>query len=123
MQAFLNVLKEDNEIAFYKVDRAPNRKIWRIFWIYKKSLANWKRNPELLVMDNTYKVNRFNMPLLQITGLTALHTNFSVAFGVAAKEDEEAFMWLLEQLDNVRQHHKIPDDAFKAAVRRVFYTS
>ncbi|KAG5747772.1 hypothetical protein H9Q70_009557 [Fusarium xylarioides] len=131
-QAFLNVLEHDDDIAFHSIDRAPNQKIWRIFWIYKKSIDKWKRNLDLLVMDNTYKVNRFNMPLLQITRITALHTNFSVAFGVAAKEDEEAFTWLLEQLDNVRQQHQIPhprvivsdfDDAFKSAVRRVFYTS
>ncbi|KAG5747742.1 hypothetical protein H9Q72_004026 [Fusarium xylarioides] len=72
------------------------------------------------------------MPLLQITGITSLHTNFSVAFGVAAKEDEEAFTWLLEELDKVRQLHKIDppgviisdfDDAFKSAARRVFSSS
>ncbi|KAM4062475.1 MULE transposase [Hirsutella rhossiliensis] len=31
----------------------------------------------LLIMDNTYKVNRFNMPLLQIIGTTGLHKSFS----------------------------------------------
>ncbi|KAM4057719.1 MULE transposase [Hirsutella rhossiliensis] len=29
-------------------------------------------------MDNTYKVNRFNMPLLQIIGTTGLHKSFSL---------------------------------------------
>ncbi|KAM4067795.1 MULE transposase [Hirsutella rhossiliensis] len=39
-------------------------------------------------MDNTYKVNRFNLPLLQVVGTTGLHKSYSVAFGLAAKEDE-----------------------------------
>ncbi|KAM4062422.1 hypothetical protein HRG_011194 [Hirsutella rhossiliensis] len=62
-QAFLDVLlaaKADGEVAFFAVDRGPNGKIWRIFWIYSDCLADWKRNPELLIMDNTYLVNRFN---------------------------------------------------------------
>ena len=59
------------------------------------NIEDWKRNAELLSMDNTYKVNRFNMPLLQITGITPLHTNFSAGFGLATKEDTETFTWLL----------------------------
>ncbi|KAM4060872.1 hypothetical protein HRG_014346 [Hirsutella rhossiliensis] len=58
-QAFLDVLlaaKADGEVAFFAVDRGPNGKIWRIFWIYSDCLADWKRNPELLIMDNTYLV-------------------------------------------------------------------
>lgn len=49
-------------------------------------------------MDNTYKVNRFNLPLMQVTGISALHTNFSVAFGLAAREDIEAYTWFLSAL-------------------------
>ncbi|KAG6308471.1 hypothetical protein E4U44_007528 [Claviceps purpurea] len=38
-------------------------------------------------MDNNYKVNRFNMPLMQVIGVSAVAKNFNVAFGPAARED------------------------------------
>ncbi|KAM4055584.1 MULE transposase [Hirsutella rhossiliensis] len=60
-------------------------------------------------MDNTYKVNRFNMPLLQIIGTTGLHKSFSIGFGLAAKEDEGAFQWILSQLREAGQQADIPD--------------
>ncbi|KAM4059784.1 MULE transposase [Hirsutella rhossiliensis] len=83
--------------------------VWRFFWTYDDCIADWKRNPELLIMDNTYKVNRFNMPLLQIIGTTGLHKSFSVGFGLTAKEDEGAFQWILSQLREAGRQADIPD--------------
>ena len=61
-------------------------------------------------MDNTYKVNRFNMPLLQVNGTTGLHKSYySVAFGLAAKEDEGAFLWIISQLRVAAEQAAIPD--------------
>ncbi|KAM4055616.1 MULE transposase [Hirsutella rhossiliensis] len=80
-------------------------------------------------MDNTYLVNRFNMPLLQIIGTTGLHKSYSVAFGIAAKEDEGAFNWILSQLYDTGRRASIPppgviitdfDMALKNALSSVF---
>jgi hypothetical protein len=49
------------------------------------------------------QVNRFNMPLLNITGVNALHENFNVAFGLSGKEEEGDFTWLLENMDTLRR--------------------
>ncbi|KAM4067889.1 MULE transposase [Hirsutella rhossiliensis] len=59
-------------------------------------------------MDNTYLVNRFNMPLLQIIGTTGLHKSYSVAFGIASKEDEGAFNWILSHLYDTGRRASIP---------------
>lgn len=58
----------------------------------------WKQNPEVLCFDNTYKTNRFNMPLHQINGVICLHTTFCVSFAVMSNEKEEWFAWVLDQL-------------------------
>ncbi|KAG6295149.1 hypothetical protein E4U45_006145 [Claviceps purpurea] len=58
-------------------------------------------------MDNTYKVNRFNMPLMQVIGVSAMATNFSVAFGLAAREDTDAYMWFLQQLRSAQESARI----------------
>ena len=134
-QAFLQELEvlQNNDKVFLRVQYHPEtERIHRIFWAYEDCIQLFKENPELLLFDNTYKVNRFNMPLLQIGGLTGLHTNFSVAFALTSAEDEDSFLWALSQLREMAEHHNIPsslvivsdyDKAFKNAARKVFETS
>lgn len=98
-QAFIQMLETDDDIAYHAFERSlETGKIWRVFWVYKQSIEDWKRHPYLLMMDCTYKVNRFNMPLLQITGTTAFHSNFSVGFGLVSHEATAAFTWLATHL-------------------------
>lgn len=127
--AFLDLLQHSDNIAHYAVFRTDLGKISRLFWTYKDCIDDWKRNPELLMMDNTYKVNRFGLPLLQVTGVTALHTNYSVAFGLASNEDIESFTWLMQQMKATIEIYNIAepqviitdfDKALKNGIRTVF---
>jgi hypothetical protein len=43
------------------------------------------------------------MPFLNVTGITNIQTTFNVAFGVANKEDEDAYQWLIQMLDELRE--------------------
>lgn len=97
-QAFLELLRNSDRIFNFEYEYSAEGKLWRVFWVYHISIEDWRQNLDLLLMDNTYKVNRFDMPLLQVTGITPLHTNFSVAFALAAHEDIPAFTWILTQL-------------------------
>lgn len=107
-QAFVKLLDEDERIFYKAIDCSPSGKIWRVFWIYKDLVQDWKQNQELLQIDNTYKVNRFNLPLLQVTGVISLHTTFSAAFALAAKEDTPAFLWILGHLKEAARQALIP---------------
>ena len=50
----------------------PTHKIIGLFFCYKESQELLKRNPEMLIMDCTYKTNRFNIPLFNIVGIDCL---------------------------------------------------
>ena len=134
-QAFLQELEvlQDSNKVFLRVQYHPEtERIHRIFWAYENCINLFKENPEFLSFDNTYKVIRFNMPLLQIGGLTGLHTNFSAAFALTSMEDEDSFFWALSQLKEMSEYHNFPsplvimsdyDKAFKNAAQKVFETS
>lgn len=117
----------------YEVDINPvTKRVTRLFWTFKWCLHMWQRNPEVLLFDNTYKVNRFNMPLLNITGITSLHTNFHVAFSLASGEAEADFTWQLGCLNRLRAQHEIREPtvilsdfsrAFKRAASLAFASS
>ena len=44
--------------------------------------------PDVILIDATYRTNRFNMPLLHLPSVTAFNTTFSNAFCFLSAEDE-----------------------------------
>lgn len=69
------------------------------------------------------------MPLFQITGMTAVHTTFNVAFCLVSREDVATFKWVLMRLKSTAEAAAIAlpkvllidfNKALKKAVRVVF---
>lgn len=54
--------------------------------------------PTILIMDNTYKINRYKLPLLGIVGVTSTDLTFSVAFAYLSTERFNNFTWALQKL-------------------------
>jgi hypothetical protein len=141
-QRFLRELQEDKGITFHVYEDPDTNRISRIFWTYETCIIMWRNHPEIISFDSTYRTNRFNMPLLQMGGVTGLHTNFAVAFALLSDETEESFSWALDRLAHTAQNvwdseaekyvpreHQISfpltimsdyDTAFKNAAKRVF---
>jgi hypothetical protein len=62
------------------------------------SLGLLKANPDSLLMDCTYKTNRYHLPLLNIVGSTSLNLSFQVAVFFIRREREEDYTWALSTL-------------------------
>lgn len=69
-----------------------------LFWIHMVSLELLRAFPHVLVMDCTYKKNRYRMPLLEIVGLTSTNMTFVVAFIYLQYKKEDNFTWALSVL-------------------------
>ena len=130
-QIFLEMLDSSPEI-YHQVHRAQDGRIDAVFFTFEWAIGQWKRNHEVLSFDCTYRVNRFNMPLLQITGITTLHTTFTVSFCLVSGEKEADFLWPLERLHELCQTKDIAvpkvilsdmDKAFKNSASQVFPAS
>jgi hypothetical protein len=80
-----------------------------LLWTYPWCEEMWNQNPQVLSMDNTYKTNRYKMPFLNITGVANTHSTFNVAFAFLNKEDEEAYTWAIERLDDLRREIQAPE--------------
>ena len=131
-QQFLHLLQEDPSVLGLKVKREGDGEhgcIEAVFWSYQDCLDLWRENTEVMSLDCTYRVNRFNIPLANITGMTALHTAFPIAYCLVSGESERDFIWLLRALDNFRETHDIQlphvlisdfDGAFRKAARSVW---
>ncbi|GAU10750.1 hypothetical protein TSUD_425190, partial [Trifolium subterraneum] len=102
-----------------------------IFFAHPRSLSLFNSFPTVLVMDSTYKTNKYNMPLFEIVGFTSTERTYNVGFAWLTNEKEDNFIWALQQLRSlVRNEGSLPkviltdrDTALMNAVGQVFPTS
>jgi len=69
-----------------------------IFWNHPDSLKLLNAFSIVLLMDSTYKTNKYRLPLLEIVGVTSIGLTFSVAFVLMSSERENNFIWALQRL-------------------------
>ena len=81
----MNALEKDN--WFYKYETTSiSKEITHLFFVEKNTVDILKENSEVLLMDWTYKIYKFKLPLLVIVGHTSLGITFYVIFAFLAKE-------------------------------------
>ncbi|XP_038711814.1 uncharacterized protein LOC120006009 [Tripterygium wilfordii] len=70
------------------------------FWTVEKagSLERWRAFPHVLLMNATYKTNKYMMPLLEIVDVTATNMTFCIAFVFMHSEKVLNYTWALRCL-------------------------
>ncbi|GAU16253.1 hypothetical protein TSUD_298850 [Trifolium subterraneum] len=66
------------------------------FWAHPESVKLFNTFPTVLMMDSTYKTNKYKMHLFEIVGVTSTEDSFNVGFAFIANEKEDNFIWALE---------------------------
>lgn len=61
----------------------------------------------MLLLDSTYKINKYKMPLLDIVGVDAYQQSFCVAFAFLSGEEGNNFIWVLGQLRGIYKLHGV----------------
>ena len=62
-----------------------------IFWTHPDLVKLVNSFYIVILMDSTYKTNKYRMPLLEVVGITSTGLTFSVAFCLLAAEKEKQF--------------------------------
>lgn len=79
MQQLLNLFDEDHHVSRYIV--CKNRKTIRdIFWNHHDSIKLFNTLPFVLIIDSTYKANKYMLPLMEIIGITFTNDFFIRVF-------------------------------------------
>ena len=102
VQQFISILLDmgyKRRIQWAEED--PTRPV-ALVWTYPWCEGMWGRFPEVIGFDNTYKTNRFKMPLFQVTGTTDTGSLYNCAFGLASTERREGYDFLLKSLESIR---------------------
>ncbi|XP_052175667.1 protein FAR1-RELATED SEQUENCE 5-like [Diospyros lotus] len=106
MQQLMKKLRECNYVEWHRTD--GSNCITDLFWAHPMSIDLLKIFPHVLIMDCTYKTNRYRYPLLEIVGVTSTELTFPVAFVFMNHEYEDNYTWAMERLKNVMGSNACP---------------
>ncbi|XP_058776898.1 protein FAR1-RELATED SEQUENCE 5-like [Vicia villosa] len=66
-----------------------------IFWTHCESINLFNTFATILIIDSTYKTNKYRLILLEIIGVTSTDKTLSVGFAFLQCEKEDNFIWAL----------------------------
>ena len=96
MLALVDELKEGRFEYEYRCDTTGH--IIHLFFAHPISIPLTRTYPAVLLMDCTYKTNRFRMPLLDVVGMTSFNTTFFSCFAFLKSEEKEDYEWALTRV-------------------------
>ncbi|KAL4591074.1 hypothetical protein LXL04_004022 [Taraxacum kok-saghyz] len=97
MQVAMSFLKENYYIYYSRSDLSTNE-LQDLFFAHQRSLEMCLAFPHVMLMDATYNTIRYDMPLLEIVGVTPTNQTFCIAFVYMHKETESDYTWTQECL-------------------------
>ena len=97
MQQLMMLVERDMYINWSRFEERKNV-VQDLFWTHPDSVKLLNAFNIVLMMDSTYKTNRYRMPLFEVVGATSTWLTFSVAFMLLALERHHNFVWALEKL-------------------------
>ncbi|XP_028119767.1 protein FAR1-RELATED SEQUENCE 5-like [Camellia sinensis] len=97
MQHLLGELAKYNYIERHRSEESTMT-MTDLFWAHPTSLDLFRSFSRILIMDYTYKTNRYRLHLLEIVGVTSTEMTFSVAFAYLQYERVDNYAWVLATL-------------------------
>ena len=100
VQALLKALNkhrgDDLELKYYFVHKEDdNNYLKYLFFAHLESLKYLQKNPDILLLNYTYKINRFKMPFLHVVGVNNSRQNFELTYCFLLGETEDDYNFVI----------------------------
>ncbi|MBW0585319.1 hypothetical protein O181_125034 [Austropuccinia psidii MF-1] len=95
IDSLIETLKEENFVWSSARDSEGHNTSF--FFTHPLSIKLLHGFPHVILMDCTYKTNKYKMPLLNIVGFSSTNKTFSGAFCLMKNETEPSYTWALNQ--------------------------
>jgi hypothetical protein len=92
-------IEQKNGKNSFLIKYNANRRIGRLKHLYMAhpdAIKAYKKNSDILLLDCTYKTNKFKMPLLNIGSVTPNKCTIQTALVFLSGEKEEDYHWAMK---------------------------
>ncbi|MBW0494958.1 hypothetical protein O181_034673 [Austropuccinia psidii MF-1] len=125
LEYLIRLLKERSWIHSHKIN--INGNITNIFFSHPASIEFDHINHHVILIDATYRTCKYSLQLFHMVGQTATGHTFSLAFCYMEWENDNVYIWALQELKMLFQPPRIPkviitdrEPALKMAIELVF---
>jgi len=87
----------DNDYVYYCRKYVDSDYVSDVFWAHPNSAKLFNTFSTVLVLDSTYKTNKYRLPLLEFVDNTSTMKIHSIAFAYMMSEKENNANWALER--------------------------
>jgi hypothetical protein len=96
---------------FVAIDTAKDNpdRVTRLFFAHPESIKLLAKYPDVILMDCTYKTNRFNMPLLNFCGTAGNNMTPQTCLAFLSGEKEDDYTWALNCYRKMLAQHDIAE--------------
>ncbi|XP_028097180.1 PKS-NRPS hybrid synthetase CHGG_01239-like [Camellia sinensis] len=108
MQQLLGELEKHKYIERYQCEEG-SMTVTDLFWAHLVSSDLLRTFRRVLIMDCTYKTNRYRLPLLEIVGVTSTHMTFSVAIAYLQTKRVDDYAWALQTMRDLIDNSVLPE--------------
>ncbi|CAG8747078.1 13358_t:CDS:1 [Cetraspora pellucida] len=99
IQALVDELQGGNFLYKYKCNN--NGSVTHIFFTHKESVSLSHQYSTVILIDCTYKTNKFKMLLLNVIGITSFNKTFFSCFIFMKDEDKDDYKWALTNVMSI----------------------
>ena len=97
IKQLLTLINDESYVSWSRI-RHDSDIMRDINWAHPDSVKLLNLFPIVLIMDITYKTNKYRLSMLEIVGMTSTECTFEVAFAYIESERKEKIYWVLEKL-------------------------
>ncbi|KAE8964017.1 hypothetical protein PR001_g29193 [Phytophthora rubi] len=106
-EALFDMLRDKGFHFSFDIDPESNR-LFYLMWAHPATTKLAREFMDLLIVDCTYKTNRYGMPLLNAIILTGLNTILPFAQVWLPGEAEPDYVWAFNKLKELMQEQSVP---------------
>ncbi|KUF93665.1 hypothetical protein AM588_10007297 [Phytophthora nicotianae] len=108
IEALFNQLNQD-KIFYRYTTHLETQRLKYLLWAHPATASLYKVNSDILVMDCTYKSNKFDLPLLNVISLTGMDTVIPVCQAWIPGEKKQDYTWALNMLRLLILEYDVPE--------------
>ncbi|CAI0443489.1 unnamed protein product [Linum tenue] len=86
---------------FVECEFDDERRVSRLFLCHPESIRMLSAWYFVILIDSTYKTNKYKQPLVQLIGVSPVKKNFNIGFALVSDETKETYAWVLMQLKHL----------------------
>jgi hypothetical protein len=95
IEVLFDRLSEPSSGFVYDFQIDSENHVQNLFFAHDKQVRLLLANPDIILMDCTYRTNKFKIPLLHVVGCTSMQTFFSAGFCFLRNETRQNYYWAI----------------------------